>query len=114
MNIWMIEKSSMKFFIAWKRGFLQSFKHGRYKILGDYHVQSDTLLLADVFDNFLNMCLKIYELDPAHFLSAPGLPWQTTLKKIKEKLDLLTDIDKSLMVEKCIRHRICHASICGS
>ena len=44
--------------------------------LGDYddlYVQSDTLLLADVFENFRNMCIKVYELDPAHFLSAPGL-----------------------------------------
>ena len=43
--------------------------------IGDYHdlyVQSDTLLLADVFENFRNMCIKVYELDPAHFLSAPG------------------------------------------
>ena len=43
--------------------------------LGEYHdlyVQSDTLLLADVFDNFINMCLEIYELDPVKFLSAPG------------------------------------------
>ena len=46
------------------------------KDLGDYHdlyVQSDTLLLADLFENFRNMCIKVYELDPAHFLSAPGL-----------------------------------------
>ena len=46
--------------------------------LGDYHdlyVQSDTLLLADVFENFRDMCIKIYELDPAHFLSAPGIAW---------------------------------------
>ena len=46
------------------------------KHLGEYHdlyVQSDTLLLADVFENFRNMCLEIYELDPAKFLSAPGL-----------------------------------------
>ena len=46
------------------------------KNLGDYHdlyVQSDTLLLADVFENFRNMCIKVYKLDPAHFLSAPGL-----------------------------------------
>ena len=46
------------------------------KDLGDYHdlyFQSDTLLLADVFENFRNMCLKIYEFDPAKFLSAPGL-----------------------------------------
>ena len=50
------------------------------KNLGDYHdlyVQSDTLLLADVFENFRNMCIKVYELDPAHFLSATGLAWQT-------------------------------------
>ena len=46
------------------------------KNLGEYHdlyVQSDTLLLADVFENFQNLCLEIYELDPAKFLSAPGL-----------------------------------------
>ena len=54
------------------------------KNLGDYHdlyVQSDTLLLADVFENFRNMCIKVYELDPAHLLSAPGLAWQACLKK---------------------------------
>ena len=54
------------------------------KNLGDYHdfyVQSDTLLLADVFANFRNVCIKVYELDPAHFLSALGLAWQACLKK---------------------------------
>ena len=54
--------------------------------LVDYHdlyVQSDTLLLADVFENFRNMCIEVYELDPAHFLSAPGLAWQAYLKKQK-------------------------------
>ena len=55
------------------------------------------------------MCLKIYELDPAKFLSAPGLAWQAALKKTKVKLDLLTDIDMLLMVEKGIRGRICHS-----
>ena len=52
------------------------FKNLSNKNLGDYHdlyVQSDTILLADVFENFRNMCIKAYELDPAHFLSAPGL-----------------------------------------
>ena len=46
--------------------------------LGEYHhlyVQSNALLLADVFENFRNMCIKIYELDPAIFLSAPKLAW---------------------------------------
>ena len=52
------------------------------KNLGEYHdlyVQSDTLMLADVFENFRNMCLKIYKLDLAKFLSAPGLAWQADL-----------------------------------
>ena len=76
------------------------------KYSGEYHdlyVQSDTLLLADVFENFQNMCIEIYELNPAKYLSAPVLAWQAALKKIKIKLELLTDIDILLMVEKGIR-----------
>ena len=75
----------------------------------DLYVQSDTLLLADVLENFRNMCLKIYELDPAKFLSAPGLVWQVALIKTKVKLYILTDIDMMLMVEKGIRGGICHS-----
>ena len=48
------------------------------------------------------MCIKIYEIDSAKFLSAPGLAWQAALKKTKVKLDLLTDMDMLLMVEKGI------------
>ena len=55
------------------------------------------------------MCLEIYELDPAHFLSASVLAWQTTLKKTKVKLDHLTDIDMLLMVGKGIRGGIYHS-----
>ena len=55
------------------------------------------------------MCLKIYLLDPAKFLSAPGLAWQAALKKTKLKLDFLTDVDMLLMVQKGIRGRICHS-----
>ena len=72
------------------------------------HVQSDTFLLADVFENFRNKCIEIYELDPSHFLSAAGLAWQAGLKKIGIELELLTDIDLLLMVEKGIRSGICH------
>ena len=67
-------------------------------------------MLADVFENFRNKCIEIYELDPAHFLSAPGLAWQACLKKTKVKLELLTDIDMLLMVEKGIRGGICQAT----
>ena len=82
------------------------------KDLGEYHdlyVQSDTLLLADIFQKFRNMCIEIYELDSAKFLSSPGLAWQAALKKTKVKLDLLTNIDMLFMAEKGIRGRICHS-----
>ena len=82
------------------------------KKFGEYHdlyVQSGTLLLADIFENFRDKCIEIYELDPAHFLPAPGLAWQACLKKIIVNLELITDIDMLLVVEKGIRGRICQA-----
>ena len=63
-------------------------KYFEIKNIWEYHdlcVQSDTLLLADVFENLRNMCLEIYELYPAKFLSAPSLAWQVALKKTKVK-----------------------------
>ena len=63
---------------------IKVFKEFKLKHLGDYHdlyVQSETLLLSDVFENFRNTCIKVYELDPAHYLSAPGLAWQASFKK---------------------------------
>ena len=83
------------------------------KNLGEYHdlsVQSDTLLLSDIYENFRNMCLKIYELDPVYFVPAPGLAWQFCLKKTGVKLELLTDYGMILMIEKGIRGRICQAT----
>ena len=81
--------------------------------LGDYHdlyVKSDTLLLADVFENFRNARVNNYELDPAHFVSLPGLAWQACLKKkTNVKLELITDYDMFLMIENGIRGGICHA-----
>ena len=80
--------------------------------LGDYHdlyVRSDTLLLADVFENFRNVCLNNYELDPTHFVSLPGLAWQACLKKTNVELELITDYDMLLMIEDGIRGGICHA-----
>ena len=88
------------------------FKIFKLKNLGEYHdlyVQSDTLLLADIFENFRNKCLEVYELDPARFLSLPGLAWQACLKKTNVELELLTDYDMLLMVEEGIRGGICHS-----
>ena len=88
------------------------FKIFKLKNLGENHdlyVQSDTLLLADVFENFRNKCLEVYELDPAHFLSLPGLAWQVCLKKTNIKLELLTDYDMLFMVEEGIRGGIYHS-----
>ena len=100
------------------------------KTLGCYHdtyLKTDVLLLADVFETFRNTCLKNYKLDPAHFYTAPGLAWQALLKTAadyceheerrkecevcpdKFRLELLTDIDMLLMVEKGIRSRITQA-----
>ena len=53
------------------------------KSLDEYHdlsLKSDTLFSGDVFENFRKVCLKIYHIDPAKFLSAPGLAWQAALK----------------------------------
>ena len=94
------------------------YRHGNnvFKIfkldnLGDYHdlyVQSD-ILLANVFENFSDMYIKVYQLDPAHFVSLPGLAWQACLKKTNIELELLSDYDMLLMIEEGIRGGICHS-----
>ena len=71
--------------------------------------RSDTLLLADVFEAFRTMCIEICELDPFHFLSAPELAWQACLKKTGVELELITNADMLLMIEKAIRGGICNA-----
>ena len=82
------------------------------KKLGEYHTlygQSYTLLLADVFENFRNICLEIYELDPTKFLPTPGLAWQAALKMTKVKLDFLTDTHMLLIIEKGMRGGLCNS-----
>ena len=78
----------------------------KMKTFKDYHElynETDVLLLADVFENFRDICLKEYELDPAHYYTAPGLAWDACLKMTNIKLELLSDIDMLLMFEKGIR-----------
>ena len=79
------------------------------KTLGDYHdlyVSTDMMLLADVFENFRKICQEKYGLDPALYYNAPGLSWDALLKKTGVKLELLTDLDMHLFIERGMRGSI--------
>ena len=81
--------------------------------LGEYHdlyLKTDVLLLADVFENFRQTCLHHYRLDPSHYMSSPGLSWDAMLKMTEIKLDLISDIEKQLFVEKGLRGGISYIS----
>ena len=74
--------------------------------LGDYcdlYCRTDVLLLADVFEAFRKTCMKQYSLDPAHYYTSPGLSWDALLKKTGVELELLTDYDQHLLIEKGMR-----------
>ncbi|XP_057290262.1 uncharacterized protein LOC130612946 [Hydractinia symbiolongicarpus] len=70
---------------------------------------TDVILLADIFETFRETCLTNYKLDPSHFYTAPGLAWQACLKKTDVELDLLSDMDMLLFVERGIRGGLCQA-----
>ena len=83
------------------------------KTIRDYHdlyLKSDVMLLADVFENFRKTCLKHYKLDPAHYFTSPGLAWDACLKTTGQRLELLSDYDMLMMIEKGIRGGITHIS----
>ena len=74
--------------------------------VGDYHdlyLETDVLLLADVFEKFINTCLDYYELDPCYYFSSPGLSWDAMLKMTRTELDLMSDTDMHLFVGKGMR-----------
>ena len=83
---------------VWKTWKMKTFK----EYLELYNI-TDVLLLADVFENFRDICLKNYGLDPVYYYTAPGLAWDACLKMTKINLELLSDVDKLLMIEKGIR-----------
>ena len=85
-----------------KKKVCKDFEKENLREYHNLHVQDDTLLLADTFNNFQSIYFEKYELDSAHFLFAPGLAWQAALKTTKVIRDLLTDTDISLMIEKYI------------
>ncbi|CAB4017625.1 Gastrula zinc finger [Paramuricea clavata] len=65
--------------------------HFKMKTMRDYHdlyLETDVLLLADVFENFRKTCLENYKLDPAHYISAPSLSWDAFLKQSGEEIEL--------------------------
>jgi len=87
-------------------------KEFKCKTLRDYlqlYNKSDVLILADVFQNLRDVCMKEYQLDPAWYYTAPGLAWDAALKYTKVRLELLSDIDMLLMVKLGIRGGICIA-----
>ena len=76
------------------------------KTLADYRdlcMNTDVLILCDVFEHFRSACLHHYRLDAAHYFSAPGLLWDSMLKMTGANLELLDDIDMVNMVQKGIR-----------
>ena len=74
--------------------------------MGEYHdlyLKTDVLLLCDVFEKFINVCLKDYGLDPCHYFSSPGLSWDAMLKMTGIKLEKINNIDVHLFLEKGMR-----------
>ena len=74
--------------------------------MGDYHdyyLKKDVLLLADVFEKFIDTCLKFYRVDPCHYFSSPGLSWNVMLKMIGVRLEKFVDIDMYLFIEKGLK-----------
>ena len=80
-----------------------SFKMKTFKEYHELYNITDVLLLADVFENFRDLCLKIYGLDPVYYFTAPQLAWDACLKMTSVKLELLSDEDMLLMIEEGIR-----------
>ena len=81
-------------------------KHFNIKNMGEYHdlyLKTDVILLADIFGNFRDLCVKNYKLDPAWYYTSPGLCWDALLKKTEIALDLLSDVNMILFIEGGIR-----------
>ena len=67
------------------------------------YLKTDVLLLCDVFERFIGMCLNYYQLDPCHYFSSPGLSWDAILKMTGIKVELISNINMHLFIEKGMR-----------
>lgn len=88
-------------------------KEFQIKTMRDYtdlYLKTDVLLLADIFENFRDSCIKLYELDPAHYYTLPGYSWDCMLKYTKVNIELITEIDHLLFVERGLRGGISQCS----
>ena len=80
------------------------------KNMGDYHdhcLRKDVLLLADIFQKFIDTFMKFYGLDPCHYFNSPGLSWDAILKMNEIELEKISDIGKYLFIEKRLTGGIC-------
>ena len=89
--------------VSVKKTFWNVFKINSILDYHDLYLKTDFLLLADVFEKFINTCLDYYELDPYHYFSSPVLSWDAMLKMTKIELDLISDIDMHLFIKKRLR-----------
>ena len=76
----------------------------------NHYLKKDVLLLADVFEKFINTCLKYYNLDLCHYFSSPGLSWDAMLKMTKIELEKISDADIHYFIERGMRGSICSVS----
>ena len=120
MNIWMVEKKSIKHpylnmeditdaDYAYAGRVFKDFEIKNLVECHDLYVQIDILLLADLFEHFRNMCLKLYKLDFAEFFVSPWFSMENSFKKSYHRINVLTDVEILLMVQKAITGGICHS-----
>ena len=94
---------------------LKIWEHFGIRNLGQYHdlyLRTDVLLLTDVFENFRDLCLEYYGLDPAHYFTLPNFAWDAMLLKTGIEIDPLTDKEMYEMIEKGLRGGMCDDSKC--
>ena len=80
-----------------------TFNFNTFRDFNNHCLKKDVLLLADIFEDFINKCLKYYELDPCHYFSAPGLSRDAMLKMTKVELEKISNADMHIFIEKGMR-----------